>query len=160
MIGTHGNTDNPETISGVTITNVDILDHREPQVDYQGCIAINAGDSNLIEDVLISDVRVENFRQGQLFNFRVEYNTMYNASPGRGISNITLKDLSYVGTNAQLAIVVGYDEERTVSGITFENLKINGKVISDTMQKPAWFKTADYVPMFANEHVSDLVFKA
>ena len=28
-----------------------ILDHREMQVDYQGCLAINAGDNNLVRNV-------------------------------------------------------------------------------------------------------------
>lgn len=145
-------------MNNIVISNIDILDHREPQLDYQGCIALNAGDSNLIQNVHISDVRVEDFRQGQLINFRVEYNTMYNTSPGRGIANVTVKDLSYTGTNANPAIFVGYDEDRTISGVTFENLKINGEVVSDTMQKPAWFKTSDFVPMYANEHVIDLTF--
>jgi hypothetical protein len=86
VIGTHENTDDPETMSGITITNIDILDHREPQVDYQGCIALNPGDGNLIENVYIDDIRVENFRLGQLVNIRVMFNTMYNTSPGRGIS--------------------------------------------------------------------------
>jgi hypothetical protein len=56
VIGTHGNTDDPETLSGITITNIDILDHREMQVDYQGCIALNPGDENLIENVYIDDI--------------------------------------------------------------------------------------------------------
>ena len=147
-------------MDSITISNIDILDHREPQMDYQGCISIDPGDGNLVQNVHISDVRVEDFREGQLINFRVAYNTMYNTSPGRGIANVTVKNLSYEGTNANPSIFVGYDEERTISGVTFENLKINGKVISDTMQKPAWFKTSDFVPMYANEHVIDLKFTA
>ncbi len=31
-IGTHGNSEDPETMDGVTIQNIDILDHREPQM--------------------------------------------------------------------------------------------------------------------------------
>lgn len=54
--------------------NIDILDHREKQVDYQGCMAINAGDNNLIRNVHFEDIRVENFRQGQLVNLRIFYN--------------------------------------------------------------------------------------
>ncbi|KFZ00546.1 hypothetical protein V500_01025 [Pseudogymnoascus sp. VKM F-4518 (FW-2643)] len=157
-IGTHGNTQNPETMDGITIRNIDILDHREPQVDYQGCIALNPGDSNLLQNTYISDVRVEDFRQGQLINMRVMFNPTYNTSPGRGISNVTIKNLSYSGTHAAMAIMVGYDTERIISGVQFQNLTINGQVISDTMGKPAWFKTSDYVPMYANEHVVNLTF--
>jgi hypothetical protein len=69
-IGTYGNKANPETVSDVKISNIDILDHREIQLLYQGCVAIVPGDSNLIESVYISYVRVENFRLEQLINMR------------------------------------------------------------------------------------------
>ncbi|KAJ5202363.1 hypothetical protein N7449_004442 [Penicillium cf. viridicatum] len=68
MMGTHGNCANPETISNVTIRNIDILDQEENQMWYQGCIAINAADSNLIQDIHAEDVRVERITRGQLFN--------------------------------------------------------------------------------------------
>lgn len=96
-VGSHGNTANPATASDITIRNVDILDHREKQMLYQGTIALNAGDSNLLEDILIEDVRVENFRLGQLLNFRVMFNEKYNTSPGRGIRNVVIRNLNYNG---------------------------------------------------------------
>ena len=138
-IGTHGNTENPETMDGVTIRNIDIMDHHEPQMWYQGCIAINPGDENLIQNVYIEDIRVENFRLGQLVNLRVDYNTMYNTSPGRGIKNVIIKDLVYNGTNAWPSLVLGYDEERTITNVTFVNLIINSKAINSGMPKPSWF---------------------
>lgn len=155
-IGTHGNTDDPETISDITIRNLDILDHREYQILYQGCIALNPGDGNLIRDVLIDNVRVENFRMGQLINMRVMFNTDYNTSPGRGISNVTIRNLSYNGDNANTAIMVGYDEDRMIEHVTFQNLTINGKAIYDAMQKPSWYLTTDFIPAYANEHVKNL----
>ncbi|EMT72084.1 hypothetical protein FOC4_g10003934 [Fusarium odoratissimum] len=157
-IGTHGNTEDPETIAGLTIRNIDILDQREGQVDYQGTIALNPGDGNLIQDVLIDDVRVEDIRVGQLLNFRVMYNTKYNTSPGRGIKDVLVRDLKYTGTKASMSIFVGYDEDRTISNVTFENLVINGKVISDNMQKPGWYLTTDFIPAYANEHVNNMTF--
>jgi hypothetical protein len=69
-IGTHGNTANPETMSDVKISNIDILDHRDMQMLYQGCIAIIPGDINLNENVYIMYVRVENFRLRPLINMR------------------------------------------------------------------------------------------
>ncbi|KAF5621063.1 tat pathway signal sequence domain protein [Fusarium tjaetaba] len=157
-IGTHGNTEDPETIAGLTIRNIDILDQREGQVDYQGTIALNPGDGNLIQDVLIDDVRVEDIRVGQLLNFRVMYNTKYNTSPGRGIKDVLVLDLKYTGTKASMSIFVGYDEDRTISNVTFENLVINGEVISDDMQKPGWYLTTDFIPAYANEHVHNMTF--
>jgi hypothetical protein len=159
-IGTHGNTDNPETMDGVTIRNIDVLDHREPQMLYQGTIAINPGDSNMIQNVHIEDIRVEDFRIGQLINMRVMFNTKYNTSPGRGISNVTIKNMVYNGTHANPSILEGYDSDRSIDFVTFENLVINGKQIADTMKKPTWYETSDFVPMFANDHTNNLTFRA
>jgi hypothetical protein len=159
-IGTHGNTDNPETMDAVTIKNIDVLDHREPQMLYQGTIAINPGDSNMIQNVHIEDIRVEDFRIGQLINMRVMFNTKYNTSPGRGISNVTIKNMVYNGTHANPSILEGYDSDRSINFITFENLVINGKQIADTMKKPTWYETSNFVPMFANDHTNNLTFRA
>lgn len=147
-VGTHGNTLNPESITNVKFQNIDILDHREPQVDYQGAIALNPGDDNLIQNFLIEDIRVEDFRIGQLINMRVMYNTKYNTSPGRGIKDVLVRNLSYKGTHANMAIFVGYDETRTISNVTFQNLTVNGLTIYDAMRKPGWYKTTDFIPAF------------
>lgn len=157
-IGTHGNTEDPETMDGVTIRNIDILDQHEPQMWYQGCIAINAGDSNTIQNVYAEDIRVENIRLGQLVNIRTMNNSMYNTSPGRLIQNVYIKDMVYYGDHANPSLVLGFDAWHPVVNITFDNLNLNGKLIYDTMEKPSWYYTSDFVPMFANEHVSDLTF--
>jgi len=161
LIGTHGDTPNPDTLSNMNFTNIEILDQHENQIDYQGCIALNAGDNNLIKDIRFEKVRIEDIREGQLVNLRVMYNKKYNTSPGKGIENIYFKDISYIGTNANLSILTGYNETRLVKNITFENLKINGKVITDNMTgKPSWYKTGDMSNFFIGEHVEGLRFIA
>lgn len=160
QIGTHGNTQIPDIIEQLYYSNIDILDHKEMQIDYQGCLSLNAGDSNFIRDVVFEDIRIENFRQGQLINLRVFYNSKYCTSPGRGIENVLFKNLTYTGTNAELSIIAGYDEQRKVKNITFENLIINGKHITDDMpEKPAWYKTGDMARIFIGEHVQNVSFK-
>jgi hypothetical protein len=160
LIGTHGNTPNPEYLENLTYRNIDILDHNEKQLDYQGCMSLNAGDGNYIRDVVFEDIRIENFREGQLVNLRVFYNAKYCTSPGRGIENITFKNIVYNGSNANLSIIAGYDDNRKVKNVTFENLMINGVHVCDTMPgKPAWFKTGDMARFFIGEHVEHVVFK-
>jgi hypothetical protein len=66
LIGTHGNTPNPEILENLNYINIDILDQKEPQLNYQGCLSINTGDNNLIRNVRFENIRVEDFRQGQL----------------------------------------------------------------------------------------------
>lgn len=157
-VGTHGNTDSPEVLENLVFENLDICDHREPQMGYQGCIALNPGDSNLIRNVRVDGVRVEDFRWGQLIHMRITYNKKYNTSAGRGIENVYVKDLSYTGKPLATCIMLGYDADHPVKDVTFENLVINGTVIADTMRKPTWYLTTDNIPMHANEHVLNLKF--
>lgn len=159
FIGIHGNAEQPEVLEDLNYVNIDILDHRELQIDYQGCLAINAGDNNLVRKVRFENIRIENFRKGQLFNLRIFYNKKYCAAPGRGIEDVLFKDISYTGGNAELSIIEGYNEERTVRNIRFENLRINGELISDDMPgKPAWYKTSDMAGIYVGAHAEGIVF--
>ena len=110
--------------------------------------------------MVFDDIRVEDFRLGQLLNIRIFYNKKYCLAPGRGIHNVLFKDIVYNGRNAEISIISGYNSERKVSHITFDNLVINGKRISDDMpDKPKWYKTGDMGRIFIGEHVEDVVFK-
>lgn len=159
LVGTHGSTPQPEVLEQLRFTNLDILDHMEAQLDYQGCLALNAGDSNLIRDVRFEDIRIEDFRQGQLVNLRVFYNRKYCTSPGRGIENVLFKNIAYTGTHAEQSIVAGYDETRKIKNVVFENLVLNSRLISDQMEKPSWFKTSDLANIFVGEHVDGIEFR-
>ncbi len=166
MIGLHGSAkeigpDAPsDTISNIIYRNIDILDHQEKQVDYQGCFAINCGDNNVVRDIIFDNIRVEDFRQGQLVNIRIFFNKKYCAAPGRSVENVLFKDITYNGNNSELSIIAGYNEDRKVANITFENLIINGNRILDDMPgKPKWYKTGDMARIFIGEHVDNVIFK-
>lgn len=59
----------------------------------------------------------------------------------------------------ELSIIAGYSAECKVKNIRFENLSINGQVISDDMPgKPAWYKTGDMGRIFIGEHVENIKF--
>lgn len=166
MIGLHGSAteigpDAPaDTITAITYRNIDILDHQEKQIDYQGCFGISCGDNNVVRDITFDNIRVEDFRLGQLINIRIFFNKKYCAAPGTCVKNVLFKDITYNGKNTGLSIISGYDETRTVSDITFDNLVINGQHISDTMPgKPAWYKTGDMARIYIGEHVNNVIFK-
>lgn len=159
FIGIHGNTKEPEVLENLNYINIDILDHKEKQVDYQGCLAINAGDNNLIRKVRFENIRIENFREGQIVNLRIFYNEKYCTAPGRGIEDVLFKNVSYTGENAGLSIIEGYNEERQVKNIRFENLSINGELIYDEMpDKPKWYKTADMACFYIGPHAKGITF--
>lgn len=160
FIGLHGDIEKNEVMEDLNYINIDILDQAEKQIDYQGCLAINAGDNNLIRNVRFENIRIEDFRQGQLVNLRIFFNKKYCKAPGRGIENVLFKDITYHGKNAELSIISGYNEERKVKNIRFENLNINGKIIYDDMPgKPKWYKTGDMARFFIGEHVEEVTFR-
>lgn len=160
-IGTHGHPEEPEVIENIVLENLDVLNHDEPQINYQGCIAVNASDGNLIRNVRAENVRIEDFEQGQLFNLRVTFNRKYATAPGRGIENVLFKNVTYNGGNANLSIIAGYNEQCAVRNVVFENLRIKGRLIWDEMPgKPNYFATSDMAHMFVGEHVEGLKFRA
>lgn len=159
FIGIHGNADKPEILENLNYVNIDILDHKEKQLNYQGCLAINAGDENLIRNVRFEDIRIENFRQGQLVNLRIFFNEKYCKAPGRGIENVVFKNVSYTGNRAEISVIEGYDAQRKVRNIRFENLRINGQIISDDMPgKPKWYHTGDMARIYVGSHVEGVSF--
>ncbi|KAH7367890.1 glycoside hydrolase family 28 protein [Plectosphaerella cucumerina] len=162
QIGTHGAPDAPEHFSDIRISNIDVLDHEERQVWYQGVLSVNAGDANLIEGVVFEDIRVERITRGQLINIRVMQNAMWTTAPGRGVRDVTVRNVSLDTDASEIvnpSMILGYDAERKVENVRFENLRIGGRHIHVGMSKPRWFMVADQVPLFANEHVSGLNFK-
>lgn len=160
MIGLHGDIDKNEVIEDVVYNDIDILQQAENQIDYQGCIGINDGDNNLCRNILFQNIRIEELTKGMLFNFRVCYNKKYCHAPGRGIHDITLRNISYNGTNANMSVMTGYDSTRVIKNIRFENLVINGNRISDTMAgKPKWYKTSDMANIFVGDHVEGVTFE-
>lgn len=160
FIGIHGNTEKPEVLENLNYVDIDILDHKEMQLNYQGCMAINAGDNNLVRNVRFENIRIENFRQGQLLNLRIFYNEKYCTAPGKGIENVLFKDIDYTGDRAEISVIEGYNEERRIRNIRFKNLRVNGVVISDDMQgKPAWYHTGDMARIYVGPHVEGVTFE-
>lgn len=128
-IGTHGNHEGAgDVIEEISFRDLDILEHHEPQPDYWGCLAINAGDNNTVQNVSYEDIRIEPFELGELFNVRVLQNPKYNPAPGKSIRNIRFKNICYSGSCANPSHISGYDEQRRVEGVRFENVRINGRL--------------------------------
>ena len=70
-----------------------------------------------------------------------------------------VRKLRYYCVRPNISVGNGCDAEHGVRNVTFEGLKINGRLISDDMpNKPRWYATADYVPMYVGNHVSGVVF--
>lgn len=160
MIGLHGNPEVGDSIVNLKYDNIDIICQSEPQVEYQGCMTINCGDNNYVKDVVFDNIRIEQIHQGSLLQVRVGWNSKYCTAPGKGVENVVFRHIRYYGAQPYMSVITGYDEQHQVKNVTFEGLKINGKVIYDDMPgKPKWYATSDYVPMFVGSHVENLKFK-
>lgn len=148
-----------DTISDILFSNIDILEQNEKQIDYQGCMSIVCGDNNVVKDVTFENIRVDSIRTGSLLMLRVFENEKYCKAPGKSISNVTFRNVS-ARNSGELSIIEGYNDERNISNITFENLQIDGVVISDDMEsKPRWYKTTDMCRMLLGSFVEGITFK-
>jgi len=145
-IGGHGK-DN--IIEDLIFTNIHILHHDEDDRNYQGCISICVADGNIVQNSNFENIWNDNIEEGQLFNFRVLFNPKYSVSPGGGIKNIKVKNVYYTGYGENPSIVEGYDNDRQVEGVTFENIVINGKRV----------KTLDDANIRVGEFVKNLKLK-
>ena len=160
FIGLHGNPAAGDSIVGLTYENIDILCQSEAQIDYQGCLAINCGDGNVVKNVTFENIRIEQVSQGCILQVKVGWNQKYCTAPGGGVENILFRNIRYYGELPQLSVITGYDAQHAVRNVTFEGLKINGRAIYDGMPgKPGWYSTADMVPIFVGSHVENLIFK-
>lgn len=128
-IGGHGNPEDEvgEMVENIIVRNIDILEQDEDDPLYQGCMAIDCGDKNLVRKVLFEDVRVESIQEGRLFHVNVRFNPKYDRQPGRGIEDVTFRNITYNGVGENPSLIKGLDEERNVENVTFENVVINGK---------------------------------
>jgi hypothetical protein len=130
MIGTHGDHHKDgDTMEDILFENIDILEHHEPQPNYMGTMAINAGDKNTVRRVTYRDIRVEDFELGRLVDLRVVWNKDYNPVPGNRIEDIRFERISYNGANRNPSQILGFDAERGVAGVHFSGLRINGEEI-------------------------------
>lgn len=129
-IGGHGDCENDgDIIENIVFRNIDILEHHEKQLDYLGCLSINAGDKNLVRNVLYENIRIEHFEHGKIFDFQIKFNPKYNPAPGKGIESVTLRNVSYHGCGAERSVIRGYDETSCVKNVCIDHLSVNGKHI-------------------------------
>ncbi len=134
-MGIHGYTGDGigNTLENIRFSNIDILEHDEDDPDYQGCMAICCGDLNLIRDVLYEDIRVERIEEGQLFHFEVVFNEKYNTGPGRGIENVTLRNISCPALpDLRTSSIEGLDAGRRIRNVTLDNVRIGGRRLKNT----------------------------
>lgn len=148
-----------DTIEDLVFRNIRILNQRERQLDYQGCMAIVAGDNNVIKDVLFENITVDHIETGCLFTLRIFQNEKYCQAPGKSIENVTFRNIT-APKEGNISLIEGYSPERMVRNVLFDSLVIGGEHIHDKMPgKPSWYKTADMGRILISNYVDNIQFK-
>ena len=149
-MGIHGYTGDGKgnAIENITFRNIDVLEHDEDDPDYQGCMAICCGDMNRIGHIRYEDIRVERIEEGQLFHVEIVFNSKYCSAPGNSVSDVVFRNISCAGIkDVNPSLIKGYDDDRTVNGIVFDNVRIGGRKM----------KSLDNV--ITNEYIHDITVK-
>jgi hypothetical protein len=150
FVGLHGDSAKPNTLEDIVFDDIDVLSLDEDDPEYQGAMAISAGDTNTVRNVTFSNIRVDHVEEGKLINLRVVYNAKYGTSPGLLIDGVHFKNVSYSGSGwAAPSIIAGYAPDRPVRNVTFDNVTIAGRKL--TGPKPEVLEIGP--------HVSGLSFK-
>jgi len=127
MIGTHGDyLGDGNIIENIRFEDLDILEHHEPQERYRGCLAINAGDKNVVRNVTYENIRIEPFELGRVIDLLVAWNPDYNPEPGGLIEGIRFINISCMGDESAASSIQGFDETRAVNDVWIENFYRNG----------------------------------
>ncbi len=127
-IGCHGDYENDgNIIERITVRDIDILEHHEPQPDYLGCLSINVGDKNTVRDVLFEDIRVENIEHGKLLDVQIKFNPKYNPVPGKRIESVVFRNIRCDCVPPVDSVIAGYDETHDVENIRLENVTVCGE---------------------------------
>jgi hypothetical protein len=134
-----------ERIRDIVFRNCDVLHN----MACRGALTINPSDRAEIRDVLFEDIRVEDARSG-LVELVVEQ-TEFGKDEKRGrIRGVRFKDIAVVDGPFPYSILRGFDPDHRVEDVSFENLRIHGKLIS----------SAEAGDFRVGPHVRDVRFSA
>ncbi len=117
-----------ENISGVTFRDCDIIH------DFSGggdccSLAILVSDSGTMSDIVFEDIRVEHVANTLICCWIGA--DMWGHDPTRGhIKGVVYRNITVTGGGNPVSRLTGFDGEHLVENVTFENVSINGKVIT------------------------------
>lgn len=129
-IGHFGDNDVPRTIRDVTFDNIDIANLDEDDPDWEGVMAIYSGDSTLIKDIRFSNIRVDRIEEGKLIHIVAGNNARYNMVAGRGIDNVSFRNIRYAGDGMPgPSVIKGLSPTTAVRNVTIENIIISDRQV-------------------------------
>ncbi|MEN8192631.1 MAG: glycosyl hydrolase family 28 protein [Bacteroidota bacterium] len=135
IIGAESASTNDKFIEEITMRSMDILyveNYDGPNLEWaKGVLAINAGDSVTVRNVLYEDIRVDKLGNKSNLITLTTLQTAFNGTPGKRIENITFNRISLNSNTTTDNYIYGVDSSSMISGVYFNDLKINGSVINN-----------------------------
>jgi len=114
-----------DTIKNITFQNIDLIHVEGPE----GTFTIHNGDRAVVSNVRYENIRVEDSR-GYLIDFKI-LNSRYSKDPERGhIEHVYFKDITVEGEIFPTSLIMGFDEQHKVKGVTLDNFIIHGEKVS------------------------------
>ena len=127
-VGHFGDNATPRTIADVTFDNIDVANLDEDDPAWEGAMAIFSGDATRIRDITFSNIRVDRIEEGKLINIVAGASPRYNAAPGRGVENVTLRDIAFTGKGlASTSQIRGESDAAAIRGVLIDNVTIGGR---------------------------------
>jgi polygalacturonase len=137
---------NTDYVRNVTFENIDMI-HTENPGGYmtdEGSFAIHNDGKAIIENITCRNIRIED-PQKMLFDFSVIAST----APRGVIRNVLMENITVTTSRGALySTIKGASATENVSNITFKNLVVNGKKItqmSDTPSGDFYVNTNNYI---------------
>lgn len=116
-------------IRGLVFRNCDVLHG----MACRGVLGVKNGDRAEVVDVLFDDIRIEDARV-QLLELVIDKD-MWSKDDRRGqIRNVTFLNVFLTGGSFVPSNLTGFDAEHFIEGVTFENLRIHGKLITNATE--------------------------
>ncbi|MDO8209842.1 glycosyl hydrolase family 28 protein [Conexibacter sp. CPCC 206217] len=123
LVGPFGKQGAGESISGLDFQGIDVLQQTMSNPQYQGALALNAGNDLTIQNVRFDDVRIDRIADGYPFDVRVFTNPDYRTTPGKQIRDVLFRNVVLPSGGGGNSKVSGYSADRTVSNVLFENVR-------------------------------------
>jgi hypothetical protein len=131
LIGPEGN---GAITHNILYDSIDVLEVNCPAGSFWwGVVGFMCSGNVTMRDMTFRNFNIDNFTLSDLFTISINAN-QYNPTAGAAIRNTRYVNWSYAGPNTNGNPVNGYDATHTVDSVYFENLRINGQLITSAAQ--------------------------
>ncbi|SEO74414.1 glycosyl hydrolase family 28 protein [Paenibacillus sp. OV219] len=115
-----------ETISDIEFSDCDIIHCQFEGYESGGTFTIHNGDSAVVENVLYSNIRIEDSEE-KLVDIKIQF-SQYSRDTERGqVRNIRFENIVITGGLLPVSIIRGYDGAHMIDGVTFSGISYLGE---------------------------------